>query len=372
MLTTIELLKNTENFIREANKEPDGITDTGLWNGHTGMAIVYYLLARHSADASFAEKGLQLLDSVSETGVPGGDLSFANGLTGVGWAIEWLAQNELMEDINTDEVLEPIDSMLYNAVCYSRDENPSLSHGTLGKIAYFIQRAQSRNAATNRYKTIGHLECLILSLDDLAEKTADALTIPDQQDSNANNRRMHLCNLAEILYIISGIKVQVNSPVTGKLMYDAINYAEYILSGSVMNDERAARQPDEWLDLLYVATSYLIAARLNNNKFWESQAADYIARIIPFADDNSGLTTEQQFQKLVLFSLLNFYHPAQQYRIVIEDLLTHLSFLELPPALLNGYGTLAIVELCLLNPGLIDNWYEVMFFSRQPYKRDPQ
>lgn len=367
MLITNELLKNAELFLRETNEHPNGISDAGLWNGHTGMAIVFYLLARHTGDAALAEKGLQLLDRVSETGVPGGDLGFANGLTGVGWAIEWLAQNELMEETNTDEILEPIDSMLYNAVCYRRDDNPTLSQGTLGKIAYFLKRAQSRNPATNRYKTVGHLECLILTLDDLAEKAEDALTIPNRQEPLLKNESegIHLYQLGEILSIISSIKVQVNSPVTGKLLYDAVNYTEDILSGLETNGSTADFQQGQYLDLLYVAISYLIAARLNNNKFWESQAVQYIESIIAFAGDNKELTTEQLFQKLVLFSQLNFFHPAPQYRNVVEHLLTQLSLLALPPTLLNGYGMLAIAELCLTNPGLIDNWHEVMYFSGQ-------
>lgn len=367
MLITTELLKSAELFLSAANEHPDAIKDAGLWNGHTGMAIVYYLLARHTGDPALAEKGLQLLDRVSETGVPGGDLSFANGLTGVGWAIEWLAQNELMEETNTDEILEPIDTMLYNAVCYRRDHNPTLSHGTLGKVSYFLKRAQSRNPGINRYKTVGHLECLILSLDDLAEKVGDAQTISNQEQLLLKNEGegIHLARVGEILSIISGIKVQVNSPVTGKLLYDSVNYAEHILSKPDTNDPTTAFQQGQYLDLLYVATSYLVAARLNNNKFWESQAIHYIERILAFTGDNHELTTEQLFQKLVLFSQLNFFHPAQQYRNVIGHLLTQLSSLALPPTLLNGYGTLVIAELCLLNPGLIDNWYEVMFFSEQ-------
>jgi len=358
MLITNELFKSAELFLQEAGEQVDTINDSALVNGHTGMAIVYYLLARQTGDASLAEKGLQLLDRVSETGVPGGDISFANGLTGIGWAIEWLAQNELMEETNTDEILEPIDSVLYNAVCFSRDDNSTLSHGTLGKIAYFLKRALSRNPNTNRYKAIGHLECLILSLDDLAEKVGEALTIPDAQED------ISLYNLGEILSVIPGIKVQVNSPVTAKLRYDAVNYTERLLSRLNSNNATAAIIQAQYLDLLYVATCYMIAARLNNNKFWEAQALQYIERILSLADQSYELTTGQQFQKLVLFSLVNYYQPAPQYQKEIRHLLAKLSLLQLPPTLLNGYGTLAIAELCLMNPGLIDNWHEVLFFSK--------
>lgn len=349
-----DLLKNEFIFSNEVEIQANSIDNPGLVKGKLGIVIVYYLLAKQSGDNLYAKKGLQLLEWISETGVSSGDLSFANGLTGVGWAIEWLAQNELIEETNTDEVLEPIDNILYKAVFYVKDDNLKLLTGTLGKIAYFLKRASSCNPNTNRYKTIGHLECLILLLDDLAAKVDDLAS-----------SEINLTDLGDILCYISSVRVKVNTPTLEKILFDSVNKIELILSVWDNNSTIAnGVQNDNYLDLLYLAVCYLIAAKNKNNKYWQAQALMHIERIVPVIDNICELTIEQIFKKLTIYSLININSPAQHYQKVIEKLIATLSPMEMPPTLVNGRGALVIAELSLINPGLISNWQEVMLLSK--------
>jgi hypothetical protein len=296
---------------------------------------------------------MHLLERISDSGISGGDLSFANGLTGVGWAIEWLAQNDLMEETNTDEVLEPIDDILFNTVTYVKDANLSLFNGTLGKVAYFLKRATSQNPGTHRYKTIGHLECIVLLLDDLADKIND----PWKPEDN-------LTELGNILCYISSIRVKVNSPTSGKILYNSINQAEGILS--ILRPDTfptADSQKEGYLDLLYLAVCYLIAADNKYNKHWQMQALTHIENIDSVLDGLSEFTMEQLFRMLSLYLLIQISHPTQKLKAKITELIAVLSPMNLPPSIVNGRGTLVIAELSLANPALVPNWNEIILFG---------
>lgn len=354
-MITQHLFRNTELFLRDTDPQGNNINNGGLYNGNTGIAIVYYLLARELGDKLLGEKGMHLLEWVSENGVSGENIGFADGLAGIGWAIEWLAQNEFIEDINTDEILASVDTVLYKAVSYDKDDNLTLANGTLGKIAFFAKRAVKHNACANRLKTVGHLECLVLLLDDLAEKAGQTIAAPGEQEAgdDEENTGIGPIDLGHILCSITALKVKVNSPTSGNILYGSVNATERILTN-------AAIYSGNYLDYLYLACCYLIAAKNMDHPYWESKAIQHIERIVAIAHGGI-LTTEKLFQKLIIFCLLNVLMPGYTYLATIEQLITTLSAIELPPSLLNGRGTLVLAELCLTNPKLIRNWHDVFF-----------
>jgi len=367
-----KLLTNGVLFSENAFDLRNETNGFGLLNGYAGIAIIYYLLAKQNKEKAFEEKGLYLLEWISECGASIGDIGFGKGLAGIGWSIEWLVQNELMGDTNTDEILEPIDNVLYNAVSYNKDNNPSLFNGTIGKIAYFLRRAMSCNPGTHRFKTIGHLECLVLLIDDLANMMCRAKITSDiskeNHETSEQNISISLSNLGEILTSITAINVHTNTPTLGVILFDSIKYTEAILSDIAINSITANdSQNNNYFEFLYLAVCYLIAAKNQDNKYWESKATSHIQRLVSIYDKNNNmLSFEQLFQKLAIYSLLNVHLPSLHYRKEIENLLAILSVIEMPFTLFNGRGALVIAEICLINPGLIKNWHELMFFDPYP------
>jgi hypothetical protein len=84
-----------------------------------------------------------------------------------------------------------------------------------------------------------------------------------------------LTELGNVLCYISSIKVKVNSPTSGKILYDSINSTEKILSrwgSDKLSTDGTPTPKENYLDLLYLAICYLIAAKNNHNKYWQMQA----------------------------------------------------------------------------------------------------
>lgn len=360
-----ELTDNIAFFLNETDRLSNAGVDCGLTDGGTGIAIIYYLLAKHYNEPSFAQRGLDLLEWICESGATHENINFASGLAGIGWGIEWLVQNELMDDTNTDEVLAPIDDVLYKLVSYDRDDNATLFNGTLGKIAYFLKRAMARNPGTSRYKTIGHLECLVLLVDDLAEKMHIREDTEykggNGDEPNEWNPGTGLVNLGEILIAISGIKVNANSPTIGKVLFKSFNFTHRILSDSCTGkDSREISLQPNFLDLLLLSVCYLIASKIKGNKMWESQAVHHIQHLTDCIISNYMITPSHLFQKLAIFTLLQIHLPSTRYRKEVESIIRLLRTMEFPTTLSNGWGAIVIAELAINNPGLIDNWHEVL------------
>jgi hypothetical protein len=139
----------------------------GLHNGKTGLCIGYFLLADKAEDKTEClHKARTLLDEISDniSGVEA--LHFSDGLTGIGWGIEWLVQNSYV-DANTDEILEDLDDELYKTVVFARSHGISLSNGALGKAMYFHKRLMAQNPDPDRCRILCIKECMVLLIDEL-------------------------------------------------------------------------------------------------------------------------------------------------------------------------------------------------------------
>lgn len=356
-----KLLTNGLQFAAKAYRQRNKISELGLLNGLTGVAIIYYLLAKQTGEKTFAEYGLDLLSEISENSQSLHNTKFSNGLAGIGWSIEWLSQNNLLDDVNTDQILEGIDNELYKAVSYSKENNISLYTGILGKIKYFLRRALSCNPGTHRYKRLGHQECLLYLTDDLADKISveEAIPVNSTQNSNGNGQipDISLIDLGTILTSISAIKLDVNRKVVEKILYDSVKWSDFLLSQSTHTND----YKDNYYDYLYLAISYLITGKKHKHNYWQSQAKRYIDNLICMLGEDRIFTNEYLFKKVSIYSLLYIHTQNLRFRNILESLLEKTASLKLPYSLLKGRGTLALAELSLLNPALIEDWHELFF-----------
>jgi hypothetical protein len=160
----MELMKSDSSW-----KSEELINNTyGLLYGKMGKCITHYCLSKEKDQFHEKEYAEELLDTIAEHISEIDNFDYANGLAGIGYGIEWLAQNNYIE-VNTDEVLEDIDDEIYRLVVYSRSQVHSLEEGTLGKALYFYKRLMSKNVDQDRYKRICIKECLVLLSDELSE-----------------------------------------------------------------------------------------------------------------------------------------------------------------------------------------------------------
>ena len=334
----------------------------GLLDGNMSMAIIYALLAKQYNNPNYAAKTLLLLDEISENIASIEDLQFANGLAGIGWGVEWLVQNDLLQDTNTDEVLSNVDDTLYKTIIYKKENNISLLKGTMGKIAYFLKRESSLNPGTHRFKRIAHQECIVLLTDDLQEKLLGESGILEKIELQSNLQ--NIIDLGNILLLMVAI-TNINKPTVEAILYETISASEKLLEtvdASHCNNQQL-KNIDYACNMLYLAICCLITGKKYKYSCWESQAVRYIEKVLPFIITNEDIDEPQAYKKLLVLSLLTIHIPKVDSRVTIKKLIALLSSKQPDFRLYNGVGTIILAELSLANPLLIESWHEIFFIK---------
>lgn len=112
--------------------------EAGLWDGKMGMCLFFFLYARHTGNIWYEEFGGELLDDVCCGLSLRTPITFADGLCGIGWGIEFLKAKGFIEG-NTDEILYEVDRLVMEKnVCRMTDY--SLETGLEGIVAYVQSR----------------------------------------------------------------------------------------------------------------------------------------------------------------------------------------------------------------------------------------
>ncbi|SHF77629.1 glycoside hydrolase family protein [Pedobacter caeni] len=84
----------------------------GLADGLAGSILLNFLISHNNGCLKSRERGESQLDKLTDHIDSTEDISFANGLMGIGWLIEFCAQNNLLY-INSDQILEDIEDIIY-------------------------------------------------------------------------------------------------------------------------------------------------------------------------------------------------------------------------------------------------------------------
>jgi|GEM_PF-3273772 len=207
-----------------------------LHNGKTGLCLAYYLAGASFKNKNFTIKGTVLLTEIGENIDKIQGFNFANGLAGIGWAIEWLIQNGFLI-ANSDDVLEDMDDELYKTVVYTTSQNVSLKDGTIGKGLYFYKRLTACNPSALRYRNLCNQECLILLIDELH----GSLLTPEKEIpyNTIINSSARIDELAESLLFLSRAKTQKVNKETLTNVICAIRkfINKYFLSAEFKNNE---------------------------------------------------------------------------------------------------------------------------------------
>lgn len=88
------------------------LENPGLLNGKMGIAIFFYNYARSTGNKIYEDYAGELVDEIYEEINTSTPVNFENGLTGIGWGIEYLVKNGFVQ-ADTDEALEEIDNVIY-------------------------------------------------------------------------------------------------------------------------------------------------------------------------------------------------------------------------------------------------------------------
>ncbi len=128
------------------------VDNLGILNGKMGIAIFFYHYYRLSGNKIYEEYAGELIDEIYEDISPGTLVSFEDGLTGIGWGIEYLVRNGFVQ-ADTDEALSEIDNAIYRA----RINSPILINNgkeLFGYGHYYIKRLTGKEINDDDLNTL--------------------------------------------------------------------------------------------------------------------------------------------------------------------------------------------------------------------------
>lgn len=123
----------------------DNATAIGLLHGQTGIAIVLARYARVSGESDFEIVADALIDNVTERIKGFKDISFAYGISGICWGIEYLIQEGIMPGPGHD-ICEKADDYVMKTSLHSI-EDFNLERGLPGLWHYVWARIQGNMIA---------------------------------------------------------------------------------------------------------------------------------------------------------------------------------------------------------------------------------
>lgn len=169
------------------------IENLGLFNGKTGIAIYFFHLARSTNNKLYEKYAEELIDEIYDEISLSTPLDFENGLAGIGWGIEYLAENGFI-DADTNEVLEEFDDVLIKDV---EDFKKSL-RDIIGAGFYFHKRHHSS-------KNFEHvLVCIVVSYNRNKDSIITALK---EEAVSSNTLGKNTIAFIESIWFLSELKL---------------------------------------------------------------------------------------------------------------------------------------------------------------------
>lgn len=152
------------------------LDNNGLLYGKMGLVIFLFHFARLSKDGFYEYIAEDILETILANLNKETPLNYADGLSGIGSAIEYLLQNEFIIG-NPDDIFEEFDQSFNQAIRFP-SEDCSLETGMRGWIRYFEFRTSGPNLIRNsiRYQqnkqNLDSLQRHLINIDPKATKSS--------------------------------------------------------------------------------------------------------------------------------------------------------------------------------------------------------
>ena len=135
-----ELLQRIANHLIINSSFLDNL---GLFHGKMGIVIFFYHYSRYTNNPIYEEFAGELLDEIFEEIHDKLPIDFENGYLGIGWGIEYLAEQKFI-DGDTNDILADIDKKVMERDI-RRISDVSLNNGLEGVLHYVLARLQNKN-----------------------------------------------------------------------------------------------------------------------------------------------------------------------------------------------------------------------------------
>lgn len=136
----------------------------GLLNGKMGIAFFFYHYSRYTRKKIYEDYAAELIDEIYEDINTSTPVNFENGLTGIGWGIEYLVKNKFVR-ADTDEVLTEVDNSVFRNSIY-RPFLLDSRNDIFGYGLYYLNRLREHGNDDENLSTLFKKQHLIYLADD--------------------------------------------------------------------------------------------------------------------------------------------------------------------------------------------------------------
>lgn len=308
----------------------------GLYTGSTGLLLVHLLMDKYSYMENNQAKISKYIAEITDNIYLINNLSFENGITGIGWALEWCAQHYLL-DINSDEILVDFDDLLYRNIVYSSEHAVSLNE-LMGYANYFYRRALSHNNGQNRLRHICHRECLLWVLEDIERKHKTF------QEEECLDRTAYMRFLSTYFLLLSKV-LMISDKGLETEFYNVSDLIQNEILKAI-NDVISTNRIK--MSLLYAAAKlhelFLIVTKRTRQDYWYDRERVYTSefkRIISMQKtDNRNALDE-----LVLCALHYLHTANKPTLLLLSNLRKDISSMQLSNVLYRGKGIVEVVRI---------------------------
>jgi hypothetical protein len=148
---------NQIEYIITKYKDKPGI---GLYSGRAGVSLLYFLLAEVNNSDDYKQSGIYHYNYIYANIFNIDNLSFKDGLSGVGWFIDFSSQNLFIKN-NPQELLNEIDDIIYKLITFHKDLSFSFNTENINNLLYLYQRILSKQNNSFPYRKLALNECFI-------------------------------------------------------------------------------------------------------------------------------------------------------------------------------------------------------------------
>jgi len=323
----------------------------GLYTGAMGILLTRLIESKMEIDKVKQQEITSLIRTVAKQLGVTNNLCFRDGITGIGWAIEWCAQHQLLE-INSDKVLVDIDDLLYRSTVYASSNNLSLSE-LVGRANYFYRRGVSKNKHQNRYRHLCHRECLFLVLEDIEH-------VRNSNDVKFANDVEEDYFLSSYFLLLSRILMLKDETIETIFYNVAEKITERLEQAIIISANRY--DISHLYSMIVLAEVFIISSRYTRHCCWERKGKAFLNELYL----KVGEIEEAKRDRLVELILCVLYYAYSQedwVNVILQDFLSHIPYNELQNTFYRGKGMVDIINLIIKSPQHITDMEDLMLLQ---------
>lgn len=324
-------------------------------NGNAGLVLFYFYFYRYSKNELYYNKAVSILENIFDR-IDGNysNSNFFDGISGIGWLIEHLVENNFI-DIDCDSLFgDTIDEHIHQRMLSDLYQNNyAFYDGALGKCFYFVKRYKNTNCAILKLKYKNYITELIFFLEHQRINGNDSSHIAlsantnNFYDSTLTNQHIWLVNF--LLYVCSLKEFDI-------LVYPLLeNYTEYLIKKIKLNSFKKTE----------IALSLWKSSIFLNKRNLTERSKKLFQHKIEYSKDlevinyyKSSIIFNEMFQKT---NQNRYKELGKQWFYMGLEELSNIDFKNLDNGLWNGFSGIGLSLLTFENDTQA-NWQECFLY----------